>query len=493
MLAAALAALALNGGDFGTIDTARRLQVAHSWWTASPEVIPSDAAGFGVSGRGGTLRAWFGMGQSLVLLPIDLACSSVVSAATSRYPLDEAARTKFRVLLASLILSAVTTAAAVAAALAALGSLGFSPPEAFAGALTLLFGTTFLHYVQEAQENNLLLALFLTALWCALRWLELRGPGWPVVAAFALGFSLITRLPALLDAAVVVVLVLLRARRAGLTFLARFAGVYLLFVALDRWYEWERFGSVWTTYMGLQNLQRHPPGAPAAFPFGYPFWHGFWGALVSPGKSIFLYDPLLLAALALLAWRWREIPPVLKRYTILLALAALVYASFYATYVTFAGDAAWGDRFTATTVQLLAMLAGPLAFRYWRQMPRAARTALAALACLSFLEQVVSTTLPVSAEMLQVNATPASSPILQRLGNVWLLLRGDTANLEWNGIPLPWRTWNYLPFHLRENYAPLMPAAFAVWAVLLTALAVTLTLAIRSLASQAPPPAPPAT
>ena len=488
VLAAAIAALVLNDGDFGNLDTARRLAVAHSWWTNTPEVDAANAAGFGVYDAQGKLRAWYGFGQSAALLPIDLVCSTVVAATATRYPLDDAARTKFRVLLASLILASFTSAAAVAAALAALSALGFSPREALAGTLTLLFGTTFFHYMQNSQENNLLLALFLTSLWCALRWLDCRRDGWAVAAALASGASLVTRLPCLLDAAVVAALILLTARRASLRFFKVAGPAYLAFIAADRWYQWERFGSVWTTYMGLQNLQRHPPGAPAAFPFGYPFWHGFWGAIVSPQKSIFLYDPLLAASLALLIWQWRSIPLLIKRYATLLAMAVLVYASFYATYVTFAGDAAWGDRFTATTVELIAMLSGPLAVRYWRQFPFAAKAALVAIACLSFLEQILSTALPVATEILQ----GASSAIAQRAANIALLLRGDTRNPTWGAIPPPWRTWNYLPFHLRENYAALMPAAFVVWTLLLASAAAAVTRAIRSVGSRSPRQAPPA-
>ncbi len=486
VFAAALAALALNDGDFGTIDTARRLDVAHSWWTGSPEVDAAHAAGFGVYDPHGRLRAWYGIGQSLVLLPIDLACSTVVEAVANRYSLDDTASTKLRVLLASLILASLTSAAAVAAALAALGALGFSPPDALAGALTLLFGTTFFHYMQNSQENNLLLALFLTALWCALRWLDSRRDVWAIAAALASGMSLITRLPCLLDTAVIASLVLLTARRSSARFFVVFAPSYFVFVVVDRWYQWERFGSAWTTYMGLLSLQGRAHGTPAAYPFGYPFWHGFWGALVSPQKSIFLYDPLLVASLALLLWRCRDISVVLKYYAISLVCAVLVYASFYATFVTYAGDVAWGDRFTATSVELLAMLSGPLAVRHWHELPLSSKFALVPLACISFLEQILSTTLLSSAEIAQ----RASSAIWQRLANVPLLLRGDTGNPAWRAVPKAWRTWNYLPFHLRENYPSLMPAAFALWAVLLAATAAAVTMAVRSAVSRTPPQAP---
>jgi hypothetical protein len=67
----------VNAGNFGVIDTARRLQVARWMRLGEPPVTPEDARiGFGLPGRNGVVHAWYGMGQSLLLLPIDAVAES---------------------------------------------------------------------------------------------------------------------------------------------------------------------------------------------------------------------------------------------------------------------------------------------------------------------------------------------------------------------------------------------------------------------------------
>src|ERR1700722_3366929 len=71
-LTAALIALAVQSGELGSADTQHRLQSTHSFWTAEPPVFPQEFPEFGVHGRGGTLQSWYGIGQSLLMLPADI-------------------------------------------------------------------------------------------------------------------------------------------------------------------------------------------------------------------------------------------------------------------------------------------------------------------------------------------------------------------------------------------------------------------------------------
>src|SRR5580658_5526845 len=66
----------IQSGELGTSDTTHRLQVAHSFWTGQPQVFPNEYPDFGLHGRGGRLYAWYGIGQSLLMLPADLAASA---------------------------------------------------------------------------------------------------------------------------------------------------------------------------------------------------------------------------------------------------------------------------------------------------------------------------------------------------------------------------------------------------------------------------------
>ena len=146
--------------------------------------------------------------------------------------------------------------------------------------------------------------------------------------------------------------------------------VYLFFILLDRLYQFYRFGSFFNTYIGLVTAETkaRTPGLPASYPWTTPFETGFFGALFSPEKSIFLFDPLLILMLALALVAWRRFSATVKAYTVTMALLLLAYLSFYARYFAWAGDDAWGDRYVSTTVELSALLAVPLLLRFRKQL-----------------------------------------------------------------------------------------------------------------------------
>src|SRR4030081_3852744 len=71
-LTAGLLALVVQSGELGTADTMHRLQTTHWLWTSEPQVFPNEYPEFGLQGRGGRLYSWYGIGQSLLMLPADL-------------------------------------------------------------------------------------------------------------------------------------------------------------------------------------------------------------------------------------------------------------------------------------------------------------------------------------------------------------------------------------------------------------------------------------
>ena len=90
--------------------------------------------------------------------------------------------------------------------------------------------------------------------------------------------------------------------------------VYVLFGLLDRLYQFYRFGSffkrrpAWRRRSGDSG----PPGLPASFPFSTPLHTGLMGALFTPEKSIFLFDPLLILMVVLAAVAWRRFSAAVK-------------------------------------------------------------------------------------------------------------------------------------------------------------------------------------
>ena len=71
-LTAGLLAFVVQSGELGTSDTMHRLQTTHWLWTSEPQVLPNEYPDFGLRGRGGRVYSWYGIGQSLIMLPADL-------------------------------------------------------------------------------------------------------------------------------------------------------------------------------------------------------------------------------------------------------------------------------------------------------------------------------------------------------------------------------------------------------------------------------------
>jgi len=121
------------------------------------------------------------------------------------------------------------------------------------------------------------------------------------------------------------------------------APVYLFFLAVDRIYQFYRFGSFTNTYVSIfaREERQIDPTLPANFPWSTPFHEGVFGALFKPEKSIFLFDPLLVLTLFLLIWLWKRMTPELRAYGVTSLILLATYICFYARYTFWSGDFAW--------------------------------------------------------------------------------------------------------------------------------------------------------
>src|SRR5580704_8135463 len=214
----ALFTFLIQSGELGTSDTTHRLQVAHSLWTGQPQVFPDEYPEFGLHGRGGRLYAWYGIGQSLLMLPADL----VGSAATHLPFLSSYASTKedpaIRSIIVSISTNILVNALTTLAAFHLLALLGFSTRESVAGTLALLCATTHLHYAQNMTENNYILLLTLTGFALQYKWLTMGDRRALFWGSMALGLNLLTRITTTLDifgAGCFVLFALVFARRDG--------------------------------------------------------------------------------------------------------------------------------------------------------------------------------------------------------------------------------------------------------------------------------------
>src|SRR5437660_1749054 len=196
-LVAALGAFVVQSGELGSSDTTHRLQVAYSFWTSEPPVFPQEYPEFGLHGRGGKLQSWYGMGQSLLLLPAD-----IIGTYIERLPIfaryngnDPAVRNIVVTYITNILVNVLTALIA----LRFLRQLGFSIKQSVAGVLALLFCTTHLHYTQNLMENNYIMLLTLVGFSFQFEWLSTGSRRALLIGSAALGLNLLTRLTTGLD------------------------------------------------------------------------------------------------------------------------------------------------------------------------------------------------------------------------------------------------------------------------------------------------------
>src|ERR1700689_4602638 len=396
-LAAFLGAFVVQSGALGSRDTTHRLHATPSFWTSEPAVDPQDYPTFGIHGRNGKLYGWYGIGQSLLMLPSDIVGTYIERLpAFDGYDADPTVRD----IVVSYSTNILVCVLSALVCFRLLGLFGFSVKQQIAGVLALIFCTTFLHYTQNMMENNYILLLTLTGLAFQYQWLRSGDRRALLIGSLALGANLLTRLTTGMDLLGVFLFLALAwwfsgARGGELS--SRFARyvtpalpVYAIFLLLDRLYQYWRFGSFLNTYMSVfaREQKMLNPGLPGAYPFETPFHVGFLGALFEPEKSIFLFDPLVVLAVLLCAVAWRRFGPQIRAYLIAFGVLLLSYICFYATFTVWSGDFAWGDRYVSTAAQLVGFITVPLLMRHHAELRTIVWTIGMALIVASVLVQV---------------------------------------------------------------------------------------------------------
>jgi hypothetical protein len=495
-LAAGLIAFVVQSGELGSADTTHRLQTAHSWWTGEPEVFPNEFPEFGVHGRGGKLQSWYSIGQSLLLFPAD-----VVGAYVARLPIFanyDDTDPSVRDIVVSYSVNILVTVLTALVCFRFLRQLQFGVTQSAAGVLALLVATTHLHYTQNLMENNYIFLLSITGFCYQYEWLRNHSRRALLLGSAAFGLNLLTRLPTgldLLSGALFVLLVLwfegLRGRALGersRSYLATALPVYLFFGLLDRLYQFHRFGSFLNTYItviGRETRMRNP-SLPPNYPFETPWHVGFFGALFTPEKSIFLFDPLIVLMILLCVVAWKRFSPDVKAYAVMSCPLLFAYMSFYARYTVWSGDFAWGDRYVSTAVELASLLAVPLLLRHRAQLAKPIWFIGWALVAISTLIQLASLAFWLPLEIYQMETLGHPTFVIAlRFKNIVAFALGKMDAWGLNNHAMtedPWdyahiTEWNFLPFVLRRvGVAPAWAVniAFVVWGAGLAALAATL-------------------
>ena len=208
--------------------------------------------------------------------------------------------------------------------------------------------------------------------------------------------------------------------------------------------------------------------------------------LFKPEKSIFLFDPLLVLALVLLVLLWKRLTTEVRAYAVTTLLLLAGYISFYARYTYWAGDFSWGDRYVASAVEMVALLAVPLLVRHRSNLnPWIWRGSLVLIAA-SLVIQIASLAFWLPLEYYQMETLGHPTFVIAlRFKNIagfalgkmdaWGLNTEEMTYDPWDYVHIT--TWNFLPFLLRRvGAAPrwIVDTALAVWIAGIAALVAVL-------------------
>ncbi|GAC1430892.1 MAG: hypothetical protein NVS1B11_05570 [Terriglobales bacterium] len=432
-------------------------------------MFPQEYPEFGLYGRGGKLYDWYGMGQSLLMLPFD-----IVGTGLEKLPIfsdysgnDPAVRSIF----VSYCVNTLLTVLTVLVSFRFLRLLAFTTKETVAGVLALLFATTHLHYAQNMMENDYIMLLTLTGFTFQHQWLRTGNGRALLIGSMAFGLNLLTRLTTGLDLLAGGFFLLLVFWSEGvrgkglwerfLIYVKTALPVYSIFLLIDRIYQYHRFGSFFTTYVKTfaEKYKQLDPTLPANYPWETPFHVGFLGPLITPEKSIFLFDPLVLLTILVMIAGWRYIRPDIRAYLVTALLLLIAYISLYARYTVWSGDFAWGDRYVSTAAELFAFISVPLLLRYRMQLGKLVWISGLTLIVVSTAIQIASLAFWLPLEIYQMETLGHPTwVIVLRFKNIAAFALGKMDQWGLNNHAMtedPWdyvhiTCWNFLPFLLRR-------------------------------------------
>ncbi len=164
--------------------------------------------------------------------------------------------------------------------------------------------------------------------------------------------------------------------------------------------------------------------------FSHPLATGVYGLLLSPGRGLLLYVPLVLPALVAVPWAWRRSPVVAGLCLALLAIRI----PFYATFSQWMGAWSWGPRYLVPVMPCLAPFVFEILRRFsWRRWPLVAAGSL--VIALSVSVQVVGAAVRYDTDTANLTMTA-----------VW---RTDVDPPPQDGVMFDWRYFPILE-HARE-------------------------------------------
>ncbi len=297
--------------------------------------LQTNYASPGVSGR---YYSKYGLGQSLISVPFYLLGRALSELTPSLGP-------QYLSKLSMTALNPLVTASTCWLLFVFGRALGFSVTTSLW--LSLAYGLSSMAwaYIKTFFSQPSTTFLLLAAAYAAHHFRDGGKGKWVLLTGFCLSLAVLFRMAALITLPAFLLYLLLPRRKehGPLWRYAAFLGPVAAVLLINAWYNLIRFGSV--LEMGYAEVA-----------WTTPFLAGLYGLLFSPGKSLFLYNPVLFLAIG------GVVSFYIKHRTeaLLFGLLILSYLAFHAPYNFWSGGWNWGPRFLLPVVPFLSLSIGPL-------------------------------------------------------------------------------------------------------------------------------------
>lgn len=334
-----------NSGHLGTYDAAMEYEVAKNLiQSGSFELRDEQFHEFSAArGRDGKLYSPHGLGQSLVMIPFFL----LGEGASQLFPHFPKIRLHhFCITLMNPMVMALTCLVLYFFQ----RRLRFR--ERSAVVVTSIFGicTIAFPYAKVSFDVTLTAFLLLSAGYSIYRFQETYNGKWALFSGILIGFSLLTRIASLLVVPIFTFYFFYSLKRTRLV--SRRIGQLLILYGLPivmsviivGWYNDVRFGAFYEDGHATD----------AAVKLTTPFFVGLLGQLVSPGKGLFFYSPILLFSF----FGIKKLYHTHSWEVLLFGCIICVNLFFYSKLVNWSGDWCWGPRFTVPLVPLFTIFIG---------------------------------------------------------------------------------------------------------------------------------------
>jgi len=445
-------------GNINVIDGIIRYGVTESIILRHSIALPENwPYAFPVRAPDGNRYSNYGLGQPLAQIPFYL----VGKALNTLQPIADPG--KYCLLVVSFF-NCFAAAAACGALYLLIRRLGYSLRTALLTTFLFAFGTILFSQAKDSFEHPSEALFNLLALYSLVSYKTTGRARWILASGLCFGFGIIFRemllifLPTLLGFLIYVSWTPPSGRWARiLSNLGLFAFALLPFAAFLGWHNWARTG-FWlcSSYAATGHLEMFKGSA----------LRGLIGLLFSPGRGLFVYNPILLLSLVALPAFWRK-----QRAVAIAALGMMAsYLLFYCRFYDWGGGLCWGPRYLVVTIPLLLLFAAEFLENHigaGRRIPRYAQ-ALIALSLLIQLSSVLVNhevwfhkvaLMNEGGAKISVNLSLVNSPLIRQWESLYqvfsdLAQRRPPSHLSfgfWTGLDFWWYSWppgnaNYLRF-----------------------------------------------